>query len=167
MKYVIGIDPDNIKSGGCLILSSSDKIECVHLSFPKLIDWILNVKEMTGNNLVVVVEAGWLNKSNWHTKRGDNTSVAAMKGKGVGMNEQTSKLIIEMLEHNGIEVITKSPLRKCWKGADGKITHEEIEKIFRNVGIEIPKRTNQEVRDAMLLAFDHWGFSMRIKSKLI
>jgi hypothetical protein len=39
------------------------------------------------------------------------------------------------------------PLKKSWKGPGGKITHKEIAAIVP----DLPKATNQEQRDALLL----------------
>jgi hypothetical protein len=64
-----------------------------------------------------------------------------------------------MLNYYGIEVIEKEPLRKIWKGPDGKITHTEITAI---TGWD-KKRSNQEERDAMLLAWDRSGLPIVIK----
>ena len=54
-------------------------------------------------------------------------------------------------------MIEQYPLRKIWKGKDGKITDEEI-KAF----MPIIERTNQEERDAALLAWNEAGFPMKI-----
>ena len=60
----------------------------------------------------------------------------------------------------GYEVIEQAPLRKCWKGRDGKITQIEL-----NYFTGITGRTNQEARDAALIAWNFAGFPIRIKTK--
>ena len=50
-----------------------------------------------------------------------------------------------MLRYNNREV----PLKKVWKGTGGKITQAEILRIIPG----FPKRSNQEVRDAALIAW--------------
>ena len=52
---------------------------------------------------------------------------------------------------------------KCWKGKDRKITHEELDTIVRWVNdTGLPrKRSNQEERDALLLAGEKSGFPIK------
>ena len=50
-------------------------------------------------------------------------------------------------------------MTKHWKGDEGKITHEELSYI---VG-PLPKRTNQDQRDATILAW--WYADLPIKNK--
>ncbi len=69
-----------------------------------------------------------------------------------------------MLRYYGIKVIEQSPLRKCWQGKDGKITHEELKRLCDMSGIEFNRpRSNQEERDAALLAIICSGLPMRYK----
>lgn len=49
-------------------------------------------------------------------------------------------------------------LRKGWKGKDGKITHDELASFTGLMG-----RTNQDVRDAALLAWAFAGLPIRVK----
>ena len=79
--------------------------------------------------------------------------------KDVGANHETGRKIIEMCEHYGIEVLPHIPLVKCWKGKDRKITHEELASFTGIMG-----RTNQDVRDAALLAWTFAGLPIRIKA---
>ena len=46
------------------------------------------------------------------------------------------------------------PLRKCWKGPDRKITHEELLKELQiyKVQHKLKGRSNQEVRDSVLIS---------------
>ena len=69
--------------------------------------------------------------------------------------------IVELLRHRGISVVEKQPLVKIWSGKDGKITHDEMTSIC-GWG---RTRSNQEERDALLLAWDHAGLPMRIMRK--
>ena len=64
----------------------------------------------------------------------------------------------DMCEHYGIEVMAHAPLRKCWQGKDGKITHEELAYFTGITG-----RTNQDERDAGLLAWNYAGMPIRAK----
>ena len=159
---IIAIDPDATKSGIAILNTKEMTLKVQTLSFPELIDVIDNTLLLPcaeGDTHVILVEAGWLNESNWHLKRGESAQVAATKGKHVGMNQQTGKLIIEMLKYGCYNVEEIRPLKKCWKGKDGKITHEELSYFIPN----LPKRTNQEERDAVLLAWNYVGYPIRVK----
>jgi hypothetical protein len=130
MKYdlVIGIDPDVDKSGVAELHVKERLVEVTSLSFPELLDYLQARKKMSENgnySLVIVVEAGWLNKSNWHTK-GSNIRTAGAIGNSTGRNHEVGRKIVECAKHYGIEVLEHFPLRKCWKGKDGKITQEEL-----------------------------------------
>jgi hypothetical protein len=50
------------------------------------------------------------------------------------------------------------PLKKNWKGKDGKITHKELALFTGLTG-----RTNQEARDAGLIAWIFAGLPIRIQ----
>ena len=64
----------------------------------------------------------------------------------------------EMLEWYGIQVHQQRPLVKCWSGPDRKITHEEITKVTKWER----KRSNQEQRDAALLALYCSGLPIKL-----
>lgn len=160
-QNIIGVDPDVEKSGVAFLNRKSKTLEVVSLSFPELLDYLQHVKNKSDENkesVVVVVEASWLISHHWHSKKGDNQRVTARKGNSAGRNHEVGRKIVEMCEHYGLEVIEQRPLRKCWKGRDGKITHEELE-YFTGLG----GRTNQEMRDAVLLAWNHAGLPIRVK----
>lgn len=163
MKYqnVIGIDPDIGKSGVGFLEVATRKLEVSTLSFPALMDYfdhVVETKLETGESVIVVVEASWMMKSNWHLKFGSQKEYAAATGYKVGQNHQTGKLICEMARAKGLEVLEHAPLRKCWKGKDGKITADELQQITGLIG-----RTNQESRDAALLAWCYANLPMRLK----
>lgn len=183
-KIVIGIDPDKAKSGigivrireGAFGLSQA-QVEADTLAFPALVsrirtlyldiemqnkrerDWAAysrNPTEPELTKLEIWVEAGWLEKkSNHHGLQGRRAEKIA---KDVGANHQTGRLIIEMLDSMGIEAREAQPLVKCWKGSDRKITHEELDRI---VGGMPGRRSNQEERDALLLAWVRSGLPIR------
>lgn len=89
---------------------------------------------------------------------------AAKKGEHVGRNQETGRKIVETLLHYGIKVIEQSPLRKCWQGKYGKITHEELKRLCQMSGIEFNRpRSNQEERDAALLAITCSGLPIKYK----
>ena len=158
--YIVGIDPDTDKSG--VVTIYKDKVYCECLEFPRVIEHFLFISrkaKQDNETVVIVVEAGWLNETHFHLKTGDSRRVSAAKGNSVGRNHETGRKIIEMAKHYGLEVVEQRPLRKYWKGQDGKITHEELKQFIP----ELPSRTNQEVRDAALIAWNYAGFPIRIQ----
>lgn len=143
----IAIDPDTDKNGVATIWDT-DEITAQRLSFAEMLHYI---KEQAKNapSLVVVVEAGWVHKkSNF---RSTASKHAAEKiAKNVGANHQVGKILVECLQWEGVQVVEEPPLKKCWRGSNGKITQEEL---FNVTGFK--GRTNQEERDAVLLAFTY------------
>jgi hypothetical protein len=161
MRYdiILAIDPDVEQSGVARLDVTQRKSWADTLPFPMLIEYIRQVyRTNLGKSIAVVVEASWHKTHNWHLNRRDTLGIAAKKGYDEGRNHEAGRKIIEMLNYYGIEVIEKEPLRKIWKGPDGKITHTEITAI---TGWD-KKRSNQEERDAMLLAWDRSGLPIRI-----
>lgn len=156
---IIGIDPDVNKSGVGLV-NSKGSVEVFAFSFPELIEYLKLCTTMA-SSCVVVVEASWKISTNWHTGRGDSIRTAARKGKDTGRCHEVGRKIVECAQYYGLEVVEKLPLKKIWKGKDGKITDEEI-KAF----MPIQGRTNQEERDAALLAWDYAGLPIRVARPL-
>lgn len=162
MRYdiIIAVDPDTEQSGVARLDVAERKSWAETLPFPVLIEYIRQVSRVNrGKRIAVVVEASWHQTHNWHLTRRDSLGIAAKKGYDEGRNHEAGKKIIEMLNYYGIEVIEKEPLRKIWKGKDRKITHTEITAITGWV----KKRSNQEERDAMLLAWDYSNLPIIIK----
>ena len=161
MKFdnIIGIDPDKEKSGVAFLKPKTRQLEVTNLTFPMLLDYLQHAKKVcdeSGESLVVVVEAGWMNaKSCFHTAQGKSAEKIA---KDVGANHETGRKIVEMCKHYGIEVVQHIPLVKCWKGKDRKITHEELASFTGLTG-----RTKQDARDAALLAWVFANLPMRVK----
>jgi hypothetical protein len=160
---IIGIDPDVNKSGVARL--EGNRVELSSLSFPILIDFLMRLKgaELNGGpRAVIVVEASWKISHNWHAHRGDSKGTVARKGNDAGRCHEVGRKIVECARYYGLEVVEKLPLKKIWKGKDGKITHEEIS-AFMAIG----KRSNQEERDAALLAWDYAGLPIRITTTKI
>ena len=67
----------------------------------------------------------------------------------MGRNHQIGIDIADIARHFSLDVRLQPPLRKIWTGKNRKITHEEICAITGYTA----KRSNQEERDAMLLAW--------------
>lgn len=155
MKYdvIIGIDPDVDRSGVAYLDTHTLDIKAVSLDFPNLIDYLVyahGALSAQNRKLVVVVEASWqVVKSNYHAHYGRAGEAIARK---VGANHQVGKLIIEMCQHKNIECEEMYPLKKMWRGKDGKITDSELKQFCKLS----KSRTNQEERDACLIAWC-WG----------
>ena len=160
MKYdnIIAIDPDRDKSGVAYLQTATKKLEATSIDFPSLLDYLQFCKkkaEESGESLVIVVEAGWLvSKSNYHPYQGHR---AEKISKDVGANHETGRKICEMARHFGLETVEHHPLKKCWRGRDGKITQEELHQITGIVG-----RMNQDARDAALLAWSYANFPISL-----
>ena len=153
---VIGIDPDREKSGVAFLKLATRSLQVMNMPFPELTDYLQTCKvafEENGETFIVVVEAGWMvKKSNYHKAQGHRAEKIA---KDVGANHETGRKIVEMCKHYGIDVVEHHPLRKGWKGADGKITSQELASFTGLTG-----RTNQDGRDAALLAWYFAGLPM-------
>ncbi len=159
--FYIGIDPDVDKNGVACIDLETRQVTIQTLPFAQTLDYLQQAQaHATANNIPykVIIEAGWMNQGNWHLRHFDGRAASAAKGCDQGRNEQTSRLLGEMCAHYGIPYEHKRPLPKCWQGKDRKITQEELEQV---TGQKL-KRTNQEGRDAALLAWDKAGFPMRV-----
>lgn len=161
-KYdnIIAIDPDVTRSGIAFLKTATKQLEVSNLAFPDLVDYLAfarDKRDKSGESLIALVEASWLINGNWHLSSWERKQRAASKGYDVGRNHETGRKIVEMCRHLGIEVLEHYPLRKCWKGKDGKITHEELASFTRLSG-----RTNQDARDAALLAWVFAGFPVKM-----
>lgn len=157
---IIAIDPDVDNSGVARLDVAAKKSWAQTLPFPMLVDYVKDVCARNKDRRVaVIVEASWLNSHNWHLTRYDNLAIAAKKGYDEGRNHEAGRKLVECLQYYGIEVKEKQPLRKIWQGKDRKITHAEITAI---TGWD-KKRSNQEERDAMLLAWNESGLPIIIR----
>lgn len=157
---IIGVDPDTEKSGVAEVRIEAKEIRTISMRFPELVGY-LRMLLTDGYKVMLVLEASWRRKKlNWHT-----TKAAPFVNYSVGRNHQTGKLIAEMAEAMGIDVIENEPLTKYWNGAQGKVTQEELTEHIKQYGLTlIEKRTNQDERDAVLMALSQWAFrNMRVK----
>lgn len=155
---IIAIDPDVERSGVATLAIKERKLGTFSLTFPELMDAL---QLFLPDKVLVVVEAGWLNQSHWHLTARDTPRLAAAKGNSTGRNHEVGRKIVEMAKHYGLTVDEVKPLRKCWRGKDGKITHEELAQFIPG----LPKRTTQDIRDAALLAWTYAGFPIRMSTR--
>lgn len=152
-KIIVAIDPDVEKNGVATVFPEIRELQVQTLPFAQTMDYLLELSnryETEGKTWKVYIEAGWLNQSNWHLDWRDSKERAAAKGRSAGRNEQVSRLLGEMCEHWKIPYEFVKPLKKIWQGRDRKITAEELEQVTGKM-----IRTNQEGRDAALLAWTH------------
>lgn len=145
-KIFIGIDPDTDKSGVAMFTENNlinEKFQLTNLSFFDLFDFFLNCCDLTKRletKLLVVIDAGWLNKSNFHVIN-SNKNVNGKIGERVGANHETGKKIVEMCEYLRIEYKLNKPKKS-------KVNSEYFAKLTGYKG-----RTNQDQRDAGMLVF--------------
>ncbi len=144
-KIIVGIDPDSKKSGVAFLTPHG--VTILSLSFMELVDYISKFSE---SDLIIAVEAGYLNKSNWHVK-GNNVKKNVEIGRRTGENHAVAKLLVQSLRELGYQVEELRPLAKVWR--KGKISREELSELLEEEKILANKIvTNQEERDAVLLA---------------
>ena len=165
-KTIIAIDPDASQSGVAEVKTETGEIAVYKLGIADLLKYLVDkyydhqlTKEETTK---VVIEAGWMNESNWHILNKYMTArKAAAIGRSVGMNHQTG-MIIEQICKDYLELPTElqRPLKKCWRGKDGKITQDEMQQLTGHP--KLP-RMNQDQRDALLIAWTHAGLPMKMK----
>ena len=151
-RTYIGIDPDVDASG--IARLDGDGIECSTLPFPALLEYIL-----ANRDAHFVIEASWKTGHVWHGGRSKGKAHSAKLGYDVGRNHEVGRKIAEFLDYHNINYTLQPPLMKCWKGKDRKITHEEIVQFTH----WDRKVSNQEERDALLLAWVCSGRPIRMK----
>ena len=157
IDIVIGIDPDVDRNGMAVLDTSTAQYMTIEaVPFPELITALYAAKsDYRDRSLRVVIEAGWLNRSNWHVKYCDSKAVAAAKGNNAGRNEECGRKIAEMCRFWQIPHELIKPLTKVWRGRERKITAQELQSLTGWT-----RRTNQEMRDAALLAWVWAGLPM-------
>lgn len=134
-KNYLAIDPD-IKECGIAIWDGNIMLE--NLSPSKIIALFYTQGWKTWQ---IRIEAGWLNKSNWHTKEGQSDNVAAEIGRRTGENHATGKLIAECAKMVCKDVVLVRPTGK-------KLTPKQFKEL---AGIECK---NQDQIDAGRLLLD-------------
>lgn len=169
VNIIVGIDPDADRNGVATLTRESRQLTADTMTFPDLLDYLryMQAQATTAHNILrVIIEAGWLNKTHWHVSYNDSRQAAAAKGNAVGRNHETGRKIAEMCQHWEIPHELMKPLAlkaggvNLWQGKDGKITAEELTEITGLKG-----RTNQEARDAALIAWTWAGLPVSISAK--
>lgn len=167
MKYetIIGIDPDINKSGISVLKCNEKRIALSTFSFPDLS--LKMLYQLSKEKTLICVEAGFLNKSNWHIKKAKSKEIAAEIGRRTGENHAAAKLIIEFAQKFGFDVESVRPLAKVWgSNRKSKISHKEFVDKCKRDGFEFNKnQTNQEERDAGLIALAFYKKMNLLKQK--
>lgn len=158
-RYFIGIDPD-VEASGIAVVDAEKRCFCWATTrpFPELLEDVERFKRYY-TDFRIVVEASWMTTKNWHLPKTCSLARAAAMGRSVGRNHATGEHFVAWCRHKGVDVVEQPPLRKCWRGRDGKITHAELAQFVEG----LQKRTNQEERDAVLLAWTAAGLPIRVK----
>lgn len=139
----IGIDPDVTASGVCVWNAetrSIDRLKCV--TFPLLIEMFKAFSAMPTGSVRVIVDAGWLNRSNFHARHDQSHRVSAQIGERTGANHETGKKIVEMAEYFGLPCELHRP-------TTAKVDAAKFKKI---TGYK--HRTNQDMRDAAMVVYE-------------
>lgn len=160
--HIIGIDPDS-KASGCAILDL-EKRELTLSTQPfflltELLDNFVTSEKVLKRKTLVVLENAYGTTHNWHYSPKDTRGTIAKKGYSIGLCAQTYNLLLSYTKERGLDFIEQSPLVKLWRGTDRKITHEELVAYCKRNRITLhatnQMRSNQEERDAALLAIHH------------
>lgn len=152
-RYIVGIDPDTEASGVAIIDREKHEVTISNHSFWGLIELM---SALPPQETLWIIEDVWTTTANWHTRKYANASVNAKIGYAMGRCATIGRLIYERLHLMGADVIAQKALRKVW--SRGKITHEETQALCRQAGLRLSdQRTNQEERDALLLALIHYN----------
>lgn len=140
-KVFIGIDPDVEKNG--VAFKQGEVIELSNLTFFQLFDYLkfAKSKKTEDQEVLIIIEGGWLNKGNWHTKKKGSAALNAKIGSHTGANHETGRKIVEMVEYLELPY-------KVTRPSKSKIKANVFHKITGVIG-----RTNQEQRDAFMLIF--------------
>lgn len=161
-KTIIGVDPDVERSGVARLDIVGERVDLAlqSLEFGELARFLLALRDEAargGFPVTVVVEAGWLNRGNWHLRWSDTGRLACAKGYQVGRNHEAGRKTVELCRGLGFLVVEQRPLRKMWRGKDRKITAAELRIV---TGYD--RRSSQDARDAALLAWVQAGLSLKL-----
>ena len=156
MDQIIAIDPDIEKNGVCVIVHN--RVEMFLFNFSTLVFvFFKNIRAQMDANpglkTHLFVEAGYLNKV-YFNPNNSNTFIVSKINRNIGENHASSKLIIESADYYGLNPTPVLPVRSTnYRTRGKKITHPQFLKMLeRNSLFTDAVQTNQEVRDAALLA---------------
>lgn len=145
MKFIFAIDADTDKSGFAILDTIERRLhEVGKLDFFSLLSRMHLYRE----NTLFVIEKNWETTKNFHYAQ--SVAVATKIANNTGRNQQTAILLAEYCKSRRLTYYLQKPLCRVWQ--KGKISAEELKKCFD--GYDIPTRTNQDERDAILLAIN-------------
>jgi len=138
----IGIDPDVDKSGFAVWNKPAQKFESIEaLGLAEIMSFFQVMKISIE---IVVIEAGYMNKGNRHTFKGQTVAAAAKTGENVGRNHQRGMDIVEILEWMRIPYRLQKPITpNKWK---------DDAAYFKTI-TGWHGKTNPEKRDAAMLVY--------------
>lgn len=162
--YIIAIDPDVDKSGLAILDTHTKKCVLSSRTFPELIEELEHLGfdlDIQDKKMLIVIEIDTSTTHNWRLNPNMSRQMIATMGHKQGRNYQVAQTLIQYMEFYGVEYAEQAPLRKGWRGREGKITHEELMalkglKFTKAADQRMKSQTNQEERDAALLAI-HWS----------
>ena len=163
---LVGIDPDTKASGWAVIDLSDRTVHLETLPFMDILSLLTEWRREVDDHYLdeaysyrFVVEDIWRVAHNWHVSPRDNRLTISKKGYHLGRCSMVGQLIYEAIGAHFFPRIAQPPLRKVWRGIDGKISHSELLYLCEKHDLKLPpskqKQTNQEERDALLLALHH------------
>ena len=173
---LVGIDPDTKASGWAVIDLSDRTVHLETLPFMDILALLTEWRREVDDHYLdesysyrFVVEDIWTVAHNWHVSARDNRQTISKKGYHIGRCSMVGQLIYEAIGAHFFPRIAQPPLRKVWRGADGKITHPELLELCEKLDLKLPpskqKQTNQEERDALLLAIHHIATPIKLFDK--
>lgn len=141
IKLLIGIDPDCQKSGFASY-QDKDAFTLHNYTFFEIFDRLHRLSKSEVFLTEVFIEAGWLNKSNWHKITNGSAAINANIGLRTGVNHEVGRKIVEMCEYLGLKHHLIKPTKS-------KVNAETFKAITKYQG-----RTNQEQRDSAMLVWN-------------
>lgn len=144
-RYYIGIDPDIDRSGVAVWDSQEKEFYFLNtLDFFPLFHFLYNEFHPIHQNKCALlrIEAGFLNKSNWHGGAKFSGSANTEIGRRTGINHATAMLIEKMAKDIGIDYELVKPTKSKVNDAN----------YFKKL-TGYTKQTNQEKRDAAMLVY--------------
>lgn len=148
LNVVIGIDPAFRKNGfAAAFIDLTDNTLRVkrYKGVTTFLRFVMSEDAPPKEGTLFIVENSNLQNVSFD-KRGNKMELSR-KSRNVGANQAVSQITVDFLEEEGYEVYGVSPRNK-----GGKLDHAMVKMLLKQEGIECPKRTNQDQRDAIKLA---------------
>lgn len=80
--FYIGIDPDVDRNGVAFLDIESRMLDIQCLPFPQTLEYLQQARDYAAENHTpykVIIEAGWMNKGNWHLNHWDGRIASAAR----------------------------------------------------------------------------------------